>query len=103
MSFAICPACGEDIRFHERTLVGQNTVCPRCQENLTVVTLEPIILELNKISRNSDLTNSEKQEAAKKHERKVKNRHGEIEEIEDRDEDWRRMPRRSRSRSRSDW
>ncbi len=103
MLYAICPACGEDVRIKEYPQVGQNLVCPRCQELLSVVTLDPIILELYKISVNNEWTNADKQEAAKRHERKFKNRHGEIDDSEERGEEWKKALRKSRSHSRMDW
>lgn len=102
MSYAICPACGVDVHLKDSTQVGQNVVCPRCQELLAVITLDPIMLELYKISVNNDWTNAEKQEAAKRHERKYKNRH-EGDATDERDENWNRPLRKSRSRSRMDW
>lgn len=103
MLYAICPACGEDVRFREQPQVGQNMVCPRCKELLAVVTLDPIILELYKITVNNGWMNEDKQEGAKRHDRKVKNRHGENDDFDERENDLKKALRKSKSRSRMDW
>ena len=75
MYLAVCPACGEDIQFEEDFQLGQNTVCPKCQELLAVVMTDPLIFDLYTFASPVPIWfDSDKQEAAKKHERKNKHR-----------------------------
>ena len=101
---AVCPACGTDIKFIENFQVGQNAVCPSCSELLAVVMTEPLIFDLYTFTNPTpEWFDSEKQEAAKKHERKVKHRHDEIEEHEDEDYYRKKSGKKSRNKSRFDW
>lgn len=99
---AVCPACGEDIKFDEDLEIGQNTVCPKCQELLVVVMTDPLIFDLYTFANAApQWFDSEKQEAAKKHERKNKHRHIEIDNY---DEDYlRRSGKKIRNKNRIDW
>ncbi|MBE0687996.1 MAG: hypothetical protein IH585_18535 [Anaerolineaceae bacterium] len=99
---AVCPACGEDIKFEEDLQVGQNTVCPKCRELLAVVMTDPLIFDLYTFATTApQWFDSEKQEAAKKHERKNKHRHIEVENY---DEDYlRRTGKKIRNKNRIDW
>jgi hypothetical protein len=99
---AVCPACGEDIKFEEDLQIGQNTVCPKCQELLAVVMTDPLIFDLYTFANTApQWFDSEKQEAAKKHERKNKHRHIEIDNY---DEDYlRRSGKKIRNKNRIDW
>jgi nicotinamide mononucleotide adenylyltransferase len=99
---AVCPACGEDIKFDEDLEIGQNTVCPKCQELLVVVTTDPLIFDLYTFANTApQWFDSEKQEAAKKHERKNKHRHIEIDNY---DEDYlRKSGKKIRNKNRIDW
>lgn len=100
---AVCPACGEDVKFEEDLQVGQNTVCPRCQELLAVVMTEPLIFDLYTFANTApQWFDSEKQEAAKKHERKNKHRHDEIDEVDD-ELYWRKSSKKIKNKSRLDW
>lgn len=99
---AVCPACGEDIKFEEGLQVGQNTLCPKCQELLAVVMIEPLIFDLYSFaSAVPQWFDSEKEEAAKKHERKTKHRHEEIDELND--EFGRKSSKKIRNKTRLDW
>ena len=81
---AVCPACGEDIEFEESFQVGQSTVCPKCLELLAVVMTDPLIFDFYTFaSTEPQWFDAEKQEAAKKHERKNKHRHDEVDDQED--------------------
>ncbi len=99
---AVCPACGEDIKFDEDLEIGQNTVCPKCQELLVVVMTDPLIFDLYTFANAApQWFDSEKQEAAKKHERKNRHRHIEIDNY---DEDYlRRSGKKIRNKNRIDW
>jgi hypothetical protein len=99
---AVCPACGEDIKFEEDLQIGQNTVCPKCHELLAVVMTDPLIFDLYTFANTApQWFDSEKQEAAKKHERKNKHRHIEIDNY---DEDYlRRSGKKIRNKNRIDW
>jgi hypothetical protein len=99
---AVCPACGEDIKFEEDLQIGQNTVCPKCHELLAVVMNDPLIFDLYTFANTApQWFDSEKQEAAKKHERKNKHRHIEIDNY---DEDYlRRSGKKIRNKNRIDW
>lgn len=99
---AVCPACGEDIKFDEDLEIGQNTVCPKCQELLVVVMTDPLIFDLYTFANAApQWFDSEKQEAAKKHERKNRHRHIEIDNY---DEDYlRRSGKKMRNKNRIDW
>ncbi|MDO9086310.1 MAG: hypothetical protein Q7U53_08895 [Anaerolineaceae bacterium] len=100
---AVCPACGDDIKFDEDAQIGQNTVCPKCLELLVVVMTDPLILDLYTFANPApQWFDSDKQEAAKKHERKSKHRH---EEIEDQDDNLflRRSSKKIRNKTRLDW
>ena len=100
---AVCPACGEDIKFEEDLQIGQNTVCPKCLELLAVVMTDPLILDLytfaNPASQWFDI---DKQEAAKRHERKTKHRHDELDHLEE-DNSWQKSGKKSRKANRYDW
>jgi hypothetical protein len=99
---AVCPACGEDIKFAEDLQVGQNTVCPKCLELLAVVMVDPLIFDrysfANAIPQWFD---SEKEEAARKHERKNIHRHVEVDEYDD--QFLRRSAKKIRNKNRIDW
>ena len=100
---AVCPACGDDIKFDEDAQIGQNKVCPKCLELLAVVMTDPLILDLYTFANPApQWFDSDKQEAAKKHERKSKHRH---EEIEDQDDNLflRRSSKKIRNKTRLDW
>lgn len=100
---AVCPACGEDIEFEENFQAGQSTVCPKCLELLAVVMVDPLIFDLYSFANSApQWFDSEKQEAAKKHERKSKHRHEEIDELED-DLFRRKSSKKIRNKSRLDW
>ncbi len=100
---AVCPACGEDIEFEESYQVGQNTVCPKCLELLAVVMTDPLIFDLYTFANSApQWFDAEKQEAAKKHERKNKHRH---EEIDGRDEElnWGKSGKKSKLKNNHNW
>jgi|LADL02.1.fsa_nt_gi hypothetical protein len=100
---AVCPACGDDIKLDVDLQAGQNTVCPKCMELLAVVMTDPLILDLYTFASPApQWFDSDKQEAAKKHERKSKHRH---EEIEDQDDNLfsRRSSKKIRNKTRLDW
>ncbi len=100
---AVCPACGEDIKFEGDLQVGQNIVCPKCQELLAVVMTDPLIFDLYTFATAvPQWFDSEKQEAAKKHERKNKHHHEEIDEIKD-ELNWRKSSKKIRNKPRLDW
>ena len=100
---AVCPACGEDIQFEESYQVGQNTICPKCLELLAVVMTDPLILDLYSFANSApQYFDAEKQEAAKKHERKNKHRHDEVDELED-DLFRRKSSKKIRNKTRLDW
>ena len=81
---AVCPACGENIKFTEDLQVGQNTVCPKCRELLAVVMNNPLIFDRYSFANSvPQWFDSEKEESAKKHERKNKHNHPAAEEYED--------------------
>lgn len=103
MSYGICPACGQDILFQDTVQIGQSTVCPRCHELLAIVTLNPIILEMYKHSTYNGILPEEKKETGKKNNLKIKNHFGELEDQDDKEEDWRKALRKSRSRKVNDW
>lgn len=101
---AVCPACGTDIKFDEDFQVGQNTVCPNCNELLSVVMTEPLIFDLYSFANSTPTWfDSDKQEAAKKHERKTKHRHDENEDHDDEDYFRKKSTKKSRNKSRFDW
>jgi predicted nucleic acid-binding Zn ribbon protein len=98
---AVCPACGENIEFVDILQVGQSTVCPKCRELLAVVMTEPLIFDLYSFASSTpQWFDSDKQEAAKKHERKNKHRH---EEIIDHDDYGRKSSKKIRNKTRLDW
>ena len=98
---AICPACGEDIEYGESFQAGQSTVCPKCLQLLAVVMTEPLILDLYSFASSTpQWFDSDKQEAAKKHERKNKHRH---EEIDDHDDYGLKTSKKIRNKNRNDW
>ena len=100
---AVCPACGEDIKFEEILPVGQNTVCPKCQELLVVVMTDPLILDLYTFANSAPVWfDSEKQEAAKKHDRKNKHKHEKFDDFDD-DYYWRKSGKKARNKNRHDW
>lgn len=100
---AVCPACGEDIQFEESCQVGQNTICPKCLELLAVVMTDPLILDLYSFANSApQYFDAEKQEAAKKHERKNKHRHDEVDELDD-DLFRRKSSKKIRNKTRLDW
>jgi hypothetical protein len=100
---AVCPACGDDLKLDDDLQIGQNMVCPKCLELLVVVMTDPLILDLytfaNPVPQWFD---SDKQEAAKKHERKSKHRHEDIEEQGD-DLFSRKLSKKIRNKTRLDW
>jgi len=99
---AVCPACGEDIKFEEELQVGQNTVCPKCLELLAVVMTDPLIFDLYTFATAApQWFDSEKEEAAKKHERKNKHRHLEIDGYDE--NILRRSGKKIRNKNRIDW
>jgi hypothetical protein len=100
---AVCPACGIDIQLDENLQAGQNTVCPRCLELLAVVMTDPLALDLYSFANPAlQWFDSDKQEAAKKHERKNKHRHEEIEDL-DNEVSWRKSSKKIRNKPRLDW
>jgi len=103
MSFGICPVCGQEIQFQDTAQVGQNTVCPHCQKLLAIVTLNPIILELYQLAPFVGILKENKQETGTKNNQKNKNRFGEFEENDEKDDDWKREIRKSRLRKVNDW
>lgn len=102
MAHTTCPSCGREINFYEKLQAGQNTVCPKCKELLVVQSLDPLTLELYTFVSSSDWINSDKQEAAKRHERRSKHRVDEIDEDFE-EENWRKGSKKTRNRNRSDW
>lgn len=103
MSFGICPACGQDIQFQDAAQVGQNTVCPRCHELLAIVTLNPIILEMYQHATYNGISSEGKKEPGKKNNLKSRHHFGDFEENDDKEEDWKKALRKSRSRKVNDW
>lgn len=100
MSYAVCPSCGENIQIEDRIHERQNIICTKCQELLAVVSLDPLILELYTFANTTNWSNTDKLEAAKRHERKSKHRHGEDDDLDD---DWRKPVRKSKIRNQLDW
>ncbi len=99
---AVCPACGENIKFVEDLQVGQNTVCPKCLELLAVVMMDPLIFDRYSFANAVPVWfDSEKEESAKKHERKNKHRHIEVDEYDD--VFLRRSAKKIRNKNRIDW
>jgi hypothetical protein len=100
---AVCPACGEDIEFEESFHVGQSTVCPKCLELIVVVMTDPLIFDLYTFANpGPQWFDAEKQEAAKKHERKNKRKHDDVDENED-DLFRRKSSKKIRNKTRLDW
>jgi hypothetical protein len=100
---AVCPACGEDIEFEDSFQVGQSTVCPKCLELLAVVMTEPLIFDFYSFASTApQWFDAEKQEAAKKHERKHKHRRDDVDELED-DLLRRKSSKKIRNKTRLDW
>ncbi len=100
---AVCPACGEDIEFEDSFQVGQSTVCPKCLELLAVVMTEPLIFDFYTFASTApQWFDAEKQEAAKKHERK--NKHRDV-DLFDRDDEisWGKSGKKSRNKNRNNW
>lgn len=100
-----CPSCRNSISFKEKLQAGQNTVCPNCKELLVVTTLDPFDVELYAFRQQNEWGSAEKQEAAKKHQRKNKHRRDSFDDYEDEDEvDWRKRKSKStKKRTQLDW
>jgi len=103
MSYGICPGCGQDIQFQDTVQTGQSTVCPRCHELLAIVTLDPIILEIIQHSTYNGISKEEKKEPGKKNNFLNRDHFGEFIENDDKEEDWKKALRKSRSRKVKDW
>ncbi len=97
MLYAVCPSCGETIPLEGRLQVRQNVICSKCHELLAVVSLDPVILELYTFANNSDWSNTDKLEGAKRHQLKSKHQHDEDED------EWRRPEKKSKIRNQFDW
>ena len=41
MSFDKCRACGEDIKIEAKTKIGYAVVCPACESDFVLVSLDP--------------------------------------------------------------
>jgi len=100
MSYAVCPACGQDILFRDAVTAGQNLNCPRCREFLTIVILDPLILEKYVPISVTENPNGVKSGNGPKPEKKSKHRYS---GVDDYDDDWEKPARKSRSRSALDW
>jgi uncharacterized Zn finger protein (UPF0148 family) len=101
---AVCPACGEIFPMEKDTQVGDNRMCPHCQELLTVIMVDPYLLELYQITSTANVWfDDDKKEAAKKHEKRNKHRHEESQDFEDEDELYRRKGKKSKNRDHGDW
>ena len=42
---ALCPECDEMITFHTQPTLGQCVTCAHCQSALTIIQLNPIVLD----------------------------------------------------------
>lgn len=102
MLYTKCPACRDSISLIEKPQVGQNIVCPKCSELLIVNSLDPFVIDLYVFSTSSSWGNADKEEAAKKHQRRNKHRQEDYVDFED-DADWKKGSKKSRSRMREDW
>jgi lysine biosynthesis protein LysW len=45
MATAICPSCGEDVKITGQPKIGQEVICPHCEDYLEVIEVDPV--ELN--------------------------------------------------------
>jgi DNA-directed RNA polymerase subunit RPC12/RpoP len=102
MLYTKCPACRDSISLIEKLQVGQNIVCPKCSELLIVNSLDPFVLDLYAFSASSAWGNADKEEAAKKHQRRNKHRQEDYFDFEN-EADWKKTNKKSRSRMHEDW
>jgi len=99
-----CPTCRDSISFTEKLQVGQNIVCPTCTELLIVKSLDPLEVDLYAFINQSDWGSVEKQEAAKRHQRRNKHRHDESEEVDEDEFEWRKgRSKKAKNRINEDW
>ncbi len=102
MLYTTCPACRDSIALIEKLQVGQNIVCPRCSELLVVNSLDPLVMDLYAFSASSSWGNVDKEEAAKKHQRRNKHRQDDDLDVEN-ETVWKKGSRKTKNRMREDW